>query len=57
LTIASGILGTASIVAMTAYAFSRAEFARQITSDSETSLNFGITPITGGAMATLCLRF
>ena len=57
LTIASGILGTASIVAMTTYAFGRAETAREMIKESKTSLNFGIIPIRGGAMASFALRF
>ncbi len=57
LTLASGILGTASIVAMTSYAFSRAETARKMNVDSDTSLRFGISPLSGGALATLVLNF
>ena len=57
LTLASGILGTASIVAMTSYAFSRAETARKMNVDSGTSLHFGISPLSGGALATLLLNF
>jgi hypothetical protein len=57
LTIASGILGTASIVAMTTYAFGRAETGREMIKESKTSLNFGIIPIRGGAMASFALRF
>ncbi len=57
LTLASGILGTASIVAMTSYAFSRAETARKINAETGTSLRFGISPLIGGAMATLTLNF
>jgi hypothetical protein len=57
LTLASGILGTASIVAMTSYAFSRAETAQKMNADSGTSLRFGISPLNGGAMATVVLNF
>ena len=57
LTLASGILGTASIVAMTSYAFSRAETARKMKVDSGTSLRVGISPLSGGALATLVLNF
>jgi len=57
LTIASGILGTASIIAMTSYAFSRAETARTMGKNKSTSLKLGLSPLTGGAMATLVLRF
>lgn len=57
LTLASGILGTASIVAMTTYAFSRAETARKMKTDASTSLRFGISPLSGGALATVVLNF
>jgi hypothetical protein len=57
LTLASGILGTASIVAMTSYAFSRAETARKMKMDSGSSLRFGISPLNGGALATVVLHF
>jgi hypothetical protein len=57
LTLASGILGTASIVAMTSYAFSRAETARKMHTETGTSFEFGITPLSGGARATFVLNF
>lgn len=58
LTIASGVLGTASIVAMSTYAFGRAETVRQmINSSVRGSVNFGIVPISGGVMASLTYRF
>ncbi|NOR33416.1 MAG: hypothetical protein GQ579_01920 [Bacteroidales bacterium] len=57
LTIASGILGTASIVAMTSYAFSRAETAREMETSRSSSLHLGVSPLAGGAMATLVLKF
>jgi len=57
LTIASGILGTASIVAMTTYAFSRAETAREMEKNRLMSLQMGLSPLAGGAMATVVLRF
>jgi hypothetical protein len=57
LTIASGILGTASIVAMTTYAFSRAETARRLDNNRTTTLQWGLSPLAGGAMATLVFRF
>lgn len=57
LTIASGILGTASIIAMTSYAFSRAETAREMNKNKATSLQLGLSPLAGGAMATLVLKF
>jgi len=57
LTIASGLLGTASIVAMTTYAHSRAETARKMEASRSTSLHLGVAPLAGGAMASLMLRF
>jgi len=57
LTIASGILGTASIVAMTSYAFSRAETAREMETNRSSSLHLGVSPMAGGALATVVLRF
>jgi len=57
LTIASGILGSASIVAMTTYAFSRADTARKMENASSTSWNFGISPLIGGALATVSYCF
>jgi hypothetical protein len=57
LTIASGILGTASIIAMTSYAFSRAETAREMETSKSSSLHLGVSPMAGGALATVVLRF
>ena len=57
LTIASGILGTASIVAMTSYAFSRAKTAREMETSRSTSLHLGVSPLAGGALATVVFRF
>jgi len=57
LIIASGILGTASIVAMTSYAFSRADTAREMEANRSSSLHLGVSPLAGGAIATLVLRF
>jgi len=57
LTIASGILGSGSIIAMTSYAFSRAEAAREMEQNRSSSLHLGISPLTGGAMATVVWRF
>jgi hypothetical protein len=57
LTIASGILGTASIVAMTSYAFSRAKTARDMEHERSSSLQLGISPLSGGVMATAVFRF
>ena len=57
LIISSGILGSASIVAMTSYAFSRADTARKMQNASYTSWNIGIAPLKGGVLATVTLRF
>jgi len=57
LTLASGILGTASIVAMTSYAYSRGDTARKMNEEAGTSLQFGISPLSGGALATVVLKF
>jgi hypothetical protein len=57
LTIASAVLGTASIIAMTTYAFSRAESAREMENNRDASLQLGISPLAGGALATVVLRF
>jgi hypothetical protein len=57
LTIASGILGTASIIAMTSYAFNRAKTAREMETNRSTSLHLGLAPLAGGALATVVLRF
>lgn len=57
LTIASGILGTASIIAMTSYAFTRAKTAREMETNRSTSLHLGLAPLEGGALATVVVRF
>ncbi|RLD91984.1 MAG: hypothetical protein DRJ13_17010 [Bacteroidetes bacterium] len=57
LTIASAVFGTASIVAMTSYAFSRAKTAREMQEDGQSALGFGIAPLSGGAVATITYRF
>jgi hypothetical protein len=58
LTIASAVFGTASIIAMTSYAFSRAKTARQMEEDSYgSSFGFGISPLNGGALATITYQF
>jgi len=57
LTLASAIFGSASIVAMTSYAHSRANTAREMANPSSPSLGLGIVPLKGGAMATLTYRF
>lgn len=57
LTIASGILGAGSIVAMTSYAYSRADTARKMEQNRSVSLQLGLSPVPGGALATVVLRF
>lgn len=57
LTIASGVLGTASIIAMTTYAFSRAETGREMEKERLMSVQLGLSPLAGGAMATVVLKF
>lgn len=57
LTIASAVFGSASIVAMTSFASSRAKTAREMAKESQASLGLGIIPLKGGAMATLSYRF
>jgi hypothetical protein len=57
LTIASGVLGSGSIVAMTTYAFSRDETARKMVNESAASWNFGVAPLVGGALATVTFTF
>jgi len=57
LTITSAIFGTASIIAMTSYARSREKEGRKIRDESYTSLLFGLSPLPGGAMATLTYKF
>lgn len=57
LTIASGVLGSASIIAMATYANSRIGVANDINKAGNTSWNIIISPIQGGAMATLSCRF
>jgi len=57
LTIASGVLGAGSIIAMTSYAFSRAETAHRMEIDRTASLHLGVSPLAGGALATLVLSF
>jgi hypothetical protein len=57
LTIASGLLGAGSIVAMTSYAYSRAQSARKKEAERTASFHLGLAPLEGGALATLVLRF
>lgn len=57
LMIASGVLGTASIVAMTTYAFGRAQEARSLDAGMASAWNFGLAPLSGGAIAMVTYRF
>jgi hypothetical protein len=57
LTLASGILGSASIVAMTSYAFSRSKEAEKIGTSVAGGWSFGIMPLSGGALASVSYRF
>ena len=57
LTITSAIFGTASIIAMTSYARSRESEGRKMRDESYTSLLVGVSPLPGGAMATLTYKF
>ena len=57
LMIASGVLGTASIVAMTTYAFARAKTATSMAAERASAWNFGLAPLSGGALAMFTYRF
>lgn len=57
LMIATGVLGSASIVAMTSYAFARAKTAREKKSGPPSAWNFGLAPLSGGALASVTYRF
>lgn len=57
LMVTSGILGSASIVAMTTYAFARANEAREMKSGTPSAWNFGLAPLPGGAVGMLSYRF
>lgn len=57
LTLASGILGSASIVAMTSYAFSRSKEAQSRGNSASGGWSIGITPLSGGALANISYRF
>lgn len=57
LMIATGVLGSASIVAMTTYAFARAKSAREMKAGSPSAWNFGLAPLSGGAIASVSYRF
>lgn len=57
LTLASGVFGSASIVAMTTYAYSRAREAREGGNSTASGWSFGIAPLAGGAVASISYRF
>jgi hypothetical protein len=57
LTLASGILGSASIVAMTSYAFSRSREAENSGTSAEGGWSIGFMPLSGGALASVSYRF
>jgi hypothetical protein len=57
LTLASGLLGSASIVAMTSYAFSRSKEAETIGTSAASGWSIGIMPLSGGALASVSFRF
>ena len=57
LMIASGVLGSASIIAMTTYAFARAKTARDMEAGPPSAWNFGLAPLSGGALAMVSYRF
>jgi hypothetical protein len=57
LMIASGVLGSASIIAMTTYAFARAKTARDMAKGTPSAWNFGLAPLNGGALAMVTYHF
>jgi hypothetical protein len=57
LTLASGILGSASLFVMSAYASARAKEARIHGNELVSAWSFGIVPLSGGAMASVSYRF
>ena len=57
LMIASGVLGSASIIAMTTYAFARAKTATNMAKEAPSAWNFGLAPLNGGALAMVTYRF
>ena len=57
LTLASGILGTGSIIAMTSYAFSRMQGALDAGASEGSSWNMDLMPLPGGAMARVTYTF
>ncbi len=57
LTIASGVLGSASILAMSSYSFSRAQSAVNRSGGIDSGWNFRLAPLPGGALAMISYRF
>lgn len=57
LTIASGVLGSASILAMSSYSFSRAQEAVNRSGGTDSGWNFRLAPLPGGALAMISYRF
>jgi hypothetical protein len=57
LTLASGVLGSASIIAMTSYAFSRSREALNTGPPEEIAWNFDLMPLPGGALGRITLTF
>ncbi len=57
LTIASGILGTGSIIAMTTYAFSRSREALNMADPDPGAWNLDLMPLPGGALARITYTF
>lgn len=57
LMIASGVLGSASIVAMSTYAYARAQSAKSMAAATQSAWNFGLAPLNGGALALVTYRF
>lgn len=57
LTLASGVLGSASIIAMTSYAFSRSREALNTGPPDESAWNFDLMPLPGGALGRITLTF
>jgi hypothetical protein len=53
----SGLLGSASIIAMTSYAFARADAVYRMQNPPSSSWNLGIAPLKGGLMASVTYRF
>ncbi len=57
LTLASGVLGSASIIAMTSYAFARSREALSAGQSEESAWNMDLMPLPGGALARFTYTF